>query len=261
MLIAFHLTEVELREIQRARHCTFQEIVSDLPANIFGNLALRFNRRSAQMRCRDEVVQCKERRIRIGFLIENIECRAGNFPGEVSRVDLNVLIKEILADFDDVIQQKNATVTVMPLPFIEGMKIHFQQLFQNLISNSLKFTDPSRLPQLLIKAEYSNDLAGNLKVPERQSGNYCRIFFIDNGIGFDEQYAENIFKIFQRLHGRSEYEGTGIGLAICKKIVENYKGTIIAHATEGRGATFIVTLPVKQGERVATERASVAEMK
>jgi signal transduction histidine kinase/CHASE3 domain sensor protein len=187
--------------------------------------------------------------------------RAGNFPGELSRVDLNILIKEILADFEDVIQQKNAIVTVMQLPVIEGMKIHFQQLFQNLISNSLKFTDPLKQPQLRIKAEYSNDIAGNMKVPERQIGTYCRIFFIDNGIGFDEQYAENIFKIFQRLHGRSEYEGTGIGLAICKKIVENYKGTIAAHATEGQGSTFIVTLPVKQAERVAAERANVAEMR
>jgi signal transduction histidine kinase len=116
----------------------------------------------------------------------------------------------------------------------------FRQLFQNLISNSLKFVRDDVPPQITITHSY---LSPGEIPPLEGAPRYLKLEFRDNGIGFEEEYAQKIFAIFQRLHGRSEYEGTGIGLAICKKIVEHHGGVIYAHATPGQGATFTVILP------------------
>jgi len=129
-----------------------------------------------------------------------------------------------------------------------------QQLFQNLIGNALKFRKPDLPPRLQI--------AGRL-IPgfhdEEGSPSLYELRFADNGIGFDEKYLDRIFQVFQRLHGRSEYEGTGIGLAICRKIVERHGGSITAHSQPDQGATFIVTLPLVptvEQERVSHEEPS-----
>jgi signal transduction histidine kinase len=113
-----------------------------------------------------------------------------------------------------------------------------RQLFQNLIGNALKFQKPGIRPEIHIHGEILNG-AG----PE---GNQCRIRVEDNGIGFENKYADQIFKVFERLHGRDEYEGTGIGLAVCRKVVERHRGTIEAEGLLGKGSIFTVTLPVKQ---------------
>jgi len=116
----------------------------------------------------------------------------------------------------------------------------FRQLFQNLISNSLKFVRDDVQPHVSITYRYlpPDD------VPQLEGAmRYLKLEFTDNGIGFEEEYAGKIFAIFQRLHGRSEYEGTGIGLAICKKIVEHHGGIIYAHAKPNEGATFTMILP------------------
>jgi signal transduction histidine kinase len=109
-----------------------------------------------------------------------------------------------------------------------------RQLFQNLIGNALKFHKPAETPFIRISAE-TNKAEGN-----------CRIQVKDNGIGFDSKYAEKIFNIFQRLHGQGQYPGTGIGLAICRKVVERHGGKIQAQSQEGAGALFTVTLPLRQ---------------
>ncbi|HUM46671.1 MAG TPA: CHASE3 domain-containing protein [Chitinophagales bacterium] len=178
--------------------------------------------------------------------------RMTNIQFEILPVNLNELIADILNDLEVLIQQKSARVSYQGLPSIQGMKIQLQQLFQNLIINSLKFSVEDRPPEITIRSEFVTDPD---EVPEMGKGKkrYCRIEFTDNGIGFDEKYEEKIFQIFQRLHGRTEYEGTGIGLAICKKIVENHKGTIIAKGYPGEGATFIITLPVKQTPTLINE--------
>lgn len=119
-----------------------------------------------------------------------------------------------------------------------------RQIFQNLISNSLKFTRNDVQPHIEISAQIVESLS--FTAPENEKGNYCRITLKDNGIGFNEQYAEKIFVIFQRLHSREKYDGTGIGLAITKKIVEKHHGIITAEGQENKGSTFVIVLPIKQ---------------
>jgi signal transduction histidine kinase len=129
----------------------------------------------------------------------------------------------------------------LPLLKVEG-DVHgmwdrgrIEQLLQNLIGNGLKFQKPGETPLVKVGAE-------SVVLPDGL-GAAWRITVEDNGIGFDEKYSERIFQIFQRLHGRSEYEGTGIGLAICRKIVERHGGTITANSSPGAGAKFVITLP------------------
>ena len=120
-----------------------------------------------------------------------------------------------------------------------------RQLFQNLVANALKFQRPGEKPEVSISArlfETRERLTGGTAAGEQ----VCQIHIEDNGIGFDAQFAEQIFVVFQRLHSREEYEGTGIGLAVCRKITDRHGGSIIAKSEPGQGATFIITLPVHQ---------------
>lgn len=117
--------------------------------------------------------------------------------------------------------------------------MQMQQLLQNLVGNAIKFQAPERPPVVRVWGELLPGGADG-------AGDYYQVVVQDNGIGFEEKYLEEIFSVFRRLHGRGEYEGTGIGLAICRKIVERHGGTITAHGTPGAGATFTVTLPMKQ---------------
>lgn len=156
-----------------------------------------------------------------------------------SQVDLHEVAREVLSDLEIQIQQNNGQVQVGTLPVIEADPTQIRQLLQNLLSNGLKYHQPDKPPCIQIMAE----------TIEQDGRAYCQLSVTDNGIGFDERYAEQIFGIFQRLHGRQEYEGSGVGLAICKKIVERHGGTIIAHSQIGQGATFVVTLPVGGRDR------------
>ena len=118
-----------------------------------------------------------------------------------------------------------------------------RQLFQNLIANAVKFHRPGVPPVVEIQGELVDTPPVDDAVTPVPT---CRITVRDNGIGFDEKYRERIFQVFQRLHGRDEYEGTGVGLAICRKIVERHRGTITAQSREGEGATFVVAFPARQ---------------
>jgi PAS domain S-box-containing protein len=159
--------------------------------------------------------------------------------------DLNLVIKEILNDLEITVEQKKAVIKFDKLPVVEAVKGQMYQLFQNIISNALKFSRPDESPEITITCETAS--AGEFKIKGKDKAmKYCKIAVRDNGIGFDEKYSDRIFTIFQRLHGRSEYAGTGIGLAICKKIVENHNGTISAKSRENKGSVFTITLPVKQ---------------
>lgn len=155
--------------------------------------------------------------------------------------DLNEIVDGILFDLEFIISEKGAQVNVGRMPVIEAVPGQIRQVFQNLISNALKFSKQGESPVINIKAEptYGQDEEGN----EQE---YCQIYVRDNGIGFNEKYTEKIFTIFQRLNPREAYEGTGIGLAIVKKIVEKHNGSIVVHSKEGQGAEFIITLPVHQ---------------
>lgn len=156
-----------------------------------------------------------------------------------SKVDLNKILKETIQDFDLIIAEKQAVIEVDKLPVIDAIPPQMTQLFGNLISNSLKYSRAGVAPRIEIRCQ-------ELEEQDGEPGVFVRLTLSDNGIGFDAKYATQIFNIFQRLHGKLDYQGTGIGLAMCKKIVHNHNGVISASGVEGKGAQFIVTLPKHQ---------------
>lgn len=159
------------------------------------------------------------------------------------KVDVNEIIKSIQSDLEVVIAQKEATVQAGNLPVVEGVPILMYQLFYNLINNSLKFAKPAKRPVIKLSSKPVNaDEAKALALDIQRR--YVKIRVQDNGIGFAEAEAERIFQTFARLHSKDQYEGTGLGLALCKKITERHGGTIKAKAKEGEGATFNVILPI-----------------
>lgn len=181
--------------------------------------------------------------VRMRDLIKSIlnYSRIPNDQVDQTDVDLNKIVAEILIDFELLIEEKNATVTFEGLPTVTGNALQLSQLFANLISNALKFTENK--PHIVIKSKLiaTSDVRNQ---PDFLHGkSYFEILIEDNGIGFDQRYSEKIFTIFQRLHAKEHYSGTGIGLALCKRIVENHRGYIAAESTSGKGSTFYVYLP------------------
>lgn len=161
------------------------------------------------------------------------------------KTDLNGIVKHVLTDFELLISQKKAVFQVGNLPVIDAIHLQMNQLFNNLIGNSLKFTSPGVTPVISINATIV-DQEEIEKYQLSKKETYVKLSLSDNGIGFDQEYAERIFEIFQRLNGKDEYPGTGIGLALCKKIITNHKGIIRAESSPGKGAAFHIILPVKQ---------------
>ena len=149
------------------------------------------------------------------------------------KIDLSVALVEAMSNLEILIKEKTAVIEITSLPTVEGDMNQMIQLFQNIIGNALKFHKQGEVPCIRIYED---------KIDE--SG--CQIVVKDSGIGFDEKYLSKIFLPFQRLHGRSEYKGTGMGLAICKKIVERHGGNLTATSEHGNGSSFIITLPVVQ---------------
>ncbi|WP_217602785.1 ATP-binding protein [Chitinophaga sp. GbtcB8] len=173
--------------------------------------------------------------------------RAGRVaPESITEVDMSALLQNVLSDLEVALQEKNAVVHSTQLPIIEGNITNFQQLFQNILTNAIKFSQEERQLEINISSQLLKGKEINIVKENRWDETFCRICIEDNGIGFDPDYAERIFLIFQRLHGISEYSGTGIGLAICKKIVDSHQGYIMAYGYPGKGAAFVIILPVKQ---------------
>lgn len=146
-------------------------------------------------------------------------------------VDLSLITGEVLSDLEVRTRDTGGVIEVDPLPVIDADPVQMRQLIQNLVGNGLKF--------------HRQGVAPIIRISGKNGGPNCRLTVADNGIGFDEKYLDRIFTIFQRLHSRNEYEGTGIGLAVCRKIVERHGGEITARSTPGEGTTFIITLPMK----------------
>lgn len=175
------------------------------------------------------------------------------------QVELNKIIAEVLSDLELSIQEKHATVEVDDLPELQAVPGQLRQVLQNIISNSLKFTKPGVAPHITIRSALQKELSFNAR--PSATGDYVRITITDNGIGFDEQYASKIFTIFQRLHSREKYDGTGIGLAITKKIIERHGGLITAKSRDGEGSSFIIILPLKQQAAETTKSVSMEAAK
>jgi len=164
-------------------------------------------------------------------------------PASFQRTELNPIFEDILSDLELLIEEKVATIHIKPIPPIDVIPGLMRQLFQNLISNSLKFSRAGVAPQINITSKLVTSTS-NTQLQEGKE--YCRIDIADNGIGFDEKYSAKIFTLFQRLNKKEDYEGTGIGLAIAKKIVDKHNGEITVKSAPDQGSVFSVTLPLRQ---------------
>jgi PAS domain S-box-containing protein len=160
-----------------------------------------------------------------------------------AHVDLNGILQGIEGDLELLIEEKGAVITREQLPTIRAVPAQMNQLFANLLTNALKFNRPGTVPQIHVKSSSATSRELDSRGLQVR-GEAVLISVHDNGIGFDPSYAEQIFLLFKRLHGRSQYEGTGIGLALCKKIVESHGGSLWAESQEGAGATFKMILPL-----------------
>ncbi len=221
--MASHDLKEPLRKIKTFSNRIAQEFSGDLPDKIKGYL--------------DKVQSASDRMFSmINGVLNYSSLSASEQP--IERVNLNQVIKNVESDLEVLIQQKAAIIKAGPLPIIEGASVLIYQLFYNLINNSLKFSRPDVKPVISITGKDS-DL----------SKNYTVIELRDNGIGFEQEYAERIFETFSRLHSKDQYEGTGLGLALCKKIVLRHGGTIRADGDLEIGAVFIVTLPLRQDKQ------------
>ncbi len=162
-------------------------------------------------------------------------------------VDINQVAQEVVSDLEIMVEREQGQVSVEGVSLlVEAEPTQMRQLLQNLIENGLKFHRDGEPPVVEVATEQVDGPADGSVASAAEK--FCQIRVQDNGIGFDEKHADRIFGIFQRLHDRSSYSGTGIGLALCEKIVQRHHGTITARSSPGRGATFIATLPVRQRE-------------
>jgi signal transduction histidine kinase len=201
---------------------------------VFGD-RLRNRLANSDEKSLDDISRMQNATVRMQQLIDDllsyakVTTRAQPFKG----ANFNQVIKEALLNLEASISESKGIVNLEALPTIEADPTQIRQLFQNLIGNALKYCAEGVTPVINISSQPGSD-------------NKINIFIKDNGIGFEQEYANRIFGLFQRLHGRTEFPGTGMGLAICKKIVERHGGTIKAKSAPGKGSTFIITLPVKQ---------------
>ncbi len=205
-------------------------------------LEKEFNHLSEQGQ--DYFMRMKNAARRMQALIEDLLSYAQTNTSEkkLEKVNLDALIHEVKVDLKEMIAGREVTIEVENLGELNVIPFQFKQLMQNLISNALKFSRPGIPPVVKISCE--DKMGSEYGLPElEEDSKYVHISVKDNGIGFDPEYSRKIFELFQRLHGKHEYPGTGIGLSICKKIVENHNGVILAESVPGHGATFNIYLP------------------
>ncbi len=191
----------------------------------------------------DRIMKAAER---MRMLIKNILLfsRSATDEDVFEEVSLNDIVTAILSDLEISIEQKRALIEVGQLPTLRIIPGQFRQVFQNLIMNALKFSREDQAPHIRIHAERTNGRLYSGIKPHLHDVDCYTIYVKDNGIGFEQKYADDIFTLFKRLNSAEKFEGTGIGLSICKKIVEQHNGLISAVSSPGEGTTFIISLPV-----------------
>ena len=187
---------------------------------------------------------------RMRMLIKNILSfsKSANNSDSFEETNLNELLEGILSDLEISIEQKNAVVNIGKLPVLRIVPGQFRQLFQNLIINALKFSKDNCQPQIDIYTE--NEMEHGSPGTQVHGSDYCNIIVRDNGIGFEQKYADEIFMLFKRLNSIDKFEGTGIGVSICKKIVDQHNGHLSARSSIGGGTTFTISLPVRTAQEV-----------
>jgi signal transduction histidine kinase len=169
-------------------------------------------------------------------------------------VDLGKVAQEVVSDLEVRIEKVKGRVELANLPTIQADALQMRQLLQNLIGNALKFHRDDEPPLVKVSGRYVQARDERDAARPSPAAQQCRILVEDNGIGFEQQHQERIFGVFQRLHPRDVYEGTGIGLAICRRIAERHGGSISARSVPGRGTTFEVLLPVAQKKKEVVDR-------
>ncbi|AUD07099.1 histidine kinase [Spirosoma pollinicola] len=229
--VASHDLQEPLRKIQ-----SFSNLITDRYGNLFDSDSLLFM---------SKISNSAERMSKLIKDLLNFS-RISSHREDFRSVQLNDIVQRILDDQELRIKGLDVHVEVNSLPVIEGIPSQIDHLFNNLISNALKFIRPGVQPLLRIDVQTVTGENYIGLVPERQ---YVEITIEDNGIGFDEKYVDHIFKVFQRLHGKSAFAGTGIGLAICKRVVMYHHGYITARSQPNKGTTFVVVLPESQSQQ------------
>ncbi len=189
------------------------------------------------------IASAENMRSLINDLLEFSRVSTTNLPFELT--DLNNIVRQVKTDLELIIEETGSVISTQPLPAVEAIPSQIKQLFTNIINNGIKFRKPGLNPVIDITVSTLVE-PGQLQLELAPGTTYYKIQITDNGIGFDEEYATRIFQVFQRLHGKSEYPGSGIGLAICKKITEYHKGIIYAENLPGKGARFVFILPENQ---------------
>ena len=159
-------------------------------------------------------------------------------------INLAIILQSVISDFELIVEEKQAEIIIGPLPVIQGIPLQINQLFYNLMSNALKFTQPDIRPLIEIKSgPITAEMASTYLGKSERHNQYFDISFSDNGIGFDQKYADQIFEVFKRLHTRSLYPGSGIGLSLCRRIVANHSGHLYVESSPGKGTTFHIIMP------------------
>ena len=181
---------------------------------------------------------------RMRILIDDLlqYSRTSRTKNDFEKVDLNTTIENAISELSETIKEKKAVVDFDKLPQVNGVVFQLNQLFINLVSNSLKYAKEDEIPSIKIQSKKTSGKTDK-NIPENDKRTFYKITITDNGIGFEQEFSEKIFNLFQRLHGKTDYPGTGVGLAICKKIVDNHKGYITAKSSLGNGAKFSIYLP------------------
>ncbi len=232
VFVASHDLQEPLRKIQ-----TFTRMIEKKEKSVFSQMT------------NDYFVRIQSATERMQILIEDLlnYSQANIKDQKFQMTDLNEIARSVHDDFKELLEDKKASLAIGKLPSMKVIPFQVRQVFHNLISNAIKYSSSERLPCIKISCEVLNrkQLEGfTLNGAE----NFCHISVADNGIGFENQYNEKIFEMFQRLHGKGEYSGTGIGLAIVKKIIENHHGAIRASSILNEGTTFHIYLPATTNE-------------
>ena len=230
------------KELEQFAYITSHDLQEPLrKIQIFVDLIQRSNHdTTTASRYLEKISSCASR---MSLLITDVlsYARLTRTEEPMVETDLNAVLESVKSDFEFIIEERKAVINSQSLPVVKGYPRQLQQLFANLISNSLKFCE--RTPQIDITYESVPESEVQSLKPLNHRRQYVKLTFRDNGIGFEEQYAEKVFTIFQRLNNKKLYAGSGIGLALCKRIVENHNGLILAGSVPGEGSTFTVYLP------------------
>lgn len=182
---------------------------------------------------------------RMSLLISDLlEYSRLSVKAQFQLTNINDVINDLLVDYENIIEEKSAKINIDPILEIETIPSQIRQVFQNLVGNALKFSKANTPPEIRIWSERIHQKS--IDSPLDKNGNYCRIIITDNGIGFNEKFLDRIFMIFQRLNNSCDFDGTGIGLAIAKKIMDKHQGIISARSSENSGSQFLLVLPITQ---------------